>query len=236
MAKRILPYRDYSEHDVVNLFSLHVNYDKDNPENSDNRTEWVEAVNGKWDSGVVVKVSAGTLPGDLPGGLSKHDSGEVLRNYLGASPTSAHIGYNAYPYNGMTVAPAEAGDAAIGITLRETLAYDENGEKLLYYKQKLDEAQAVLPGQTVPVLTRGLVLLDESAFDAVPTTVGAKLYLAAGGKFSANTSNWDHDGDGGTAEVADTRSFGTVLALGNETKDSDVDPDGRKKVLCRISF
>jgi hypothetical protein len=64
------------------------------------------------------------------------------------------------------------------------------------------------------------------------------LYLAAGGKFSANTSTWDHDGDGddGTAEVADTRSFGTVLALGNETKDSDVDPDGRKKVLCRISF
>jgi len=230
MAKRILPYRDYSEHDVLNLFSLDVD------ESADTLTEWVEAVNGKWDSGVVVKVKTGELPGDLPGGLSEHASGEKLRKYLGDSPTSAHIGYNAYPYNGMTVEPASTGEVAVGITLRETLAYDENGEKLLYYKQKLDEAQAVLPGQTVPVLTRGLVLLDESAFDAVPTTVGAKLYLAAGGKFSANTSNWDHDGDGGTAEVADTRSFGTVLALGNETKDSDVDPDGRKKVLCRISF
>ena len=109
-----------------------------------------------FDSGVVVKVKTGELPGDLPGGLSEHASGDELRNYLGASPTSAHIGYNAYPYNGMTVEPAGVGDVAVGITLRETLAYDENGEKLLYYKQKLDEAQAVLPGQTVPVLTRGL--------------------------------------------------------------------------------
>ena len=65
MAKRILPYRDYSEHDVLNLFSLHVNYDKETPTNSDMLTEWVEAVNGKWDSGVVVKVRTGELPGHV---------------------------------------------------------------------------------------------------------------------------------------------------------------------------
>jgi hypothetical protein len=172
MAKRILPYRDYSEHDVVNLFSL----DTSAYTIADAKTD--AAAGGAFDSGVVVKVSAGTLPGDLPGGLSEHGSNEALRNYLGASPTSAHIGYNAYPYNGMTVEPADAGDVALGITLRETLAYDENGEKLLYYKQKLDEAFAVLPGQTVPVLTRGLVLLSSDAFDA-----------------------YDHDGDGGSCWV-----------------------------------
>lgn len=230
MAKRILPYRDYSEHDVVNLFSL------DTSGETNGFVGWTEALSEKHDSGVVVKVSAGTLPGDLPGGLSEHDSGEELRKYLGASPTSAHIGYNAYPYNGMTVAPAEAGDAAIGITLRETLAYDENGEKMLYYKQKLDEAFAVLPGQTVPVLTRGIILLDKTAFATAPTEVGAKLYLAAGGKLSAATSTWNDDGDDGTTpEVADNRSFGTVLAIGSETKDSDpVANTG--KYLCRISF
>ena len=114
----------------------------------------------------------------------------------------------------------------MGITLRETLAYDENGEKLLYYKQKLDEAQAVLPGQTVPVLTRGLVLLSSTAFDAYdhdndgdevdPTpeikniTLGAKIYVGPGGTLSTQAS-----GD----------PVGSVVAK-----------SGTDKVLCKISF
>jgi len=225
MAKRILPYRDYSEHDVVNLFSLSTSGV------TDGFQSWTEVRSGKWDSGVVVKVSAGaTLPGDLPGGLSK-DASDELRQYLGASPTSAHIGYNAYPYNGMTVEPADANDVALGITLRETLAYDENGEKLLYYKQKLDEAQAVLPGQTVPVLTRGLVLLSASAFatydhdsdgsdpeDTPPGTpntinasVGAKIYLSGGGLL--------------TTKAATTAVVGSIVATG-----------AGDKILCKISF
>ena len=205
MAKRILPYRDYSEHDVLNLFSL------DTSAEAAGFTSWTEADSGDHDSGVVVKVKTGELPGDLPGGLSEHASGDELRKYLGASPTSAHIGYNAYPYNGMTVEPAGAGDVAVGITLRETLAYDENGEKLLYYKQKLDEAQAVLPGQTVPVLTRGLVLLDSNAVTGDPA-VGAQLEVATDGTLVADTA-------GGNTLVA------TVLAK-----------SGSDKFLCKISF
>jgi hypothetical protein len=216
MAKRILPYRDYSEHDVLNLFSL------DTSAEAAGFAGWTEAASGDHDSGVVVKVKTGELPGDLPGGLSEHASGDELRKYLGASPTSAHIGYNAYPYNGMTVEPAGAGDVAVGITLRETLAYDENGEKLLYYKQKLDEAQAVLPGQTVPVLTRGLVLLSANAFDAYDhdsdgataeitnITIGAKIYVGPGGKLSTEVS-----GD----------PVGSIVAK-----------SGTDKVLCKISF
>ena len=224
MAKRILPYRDYSEHDVLNLFSLSTSGV------SDGFQSWTEAGSGKWDSGVVVKVKTGELPGDLPGGLSEHASGDELRKYLGASPTSAHIGYNAYPYNGMTVEPANETDVAVGITLRETLAYDENGEKLLYYKQKLDEAQAVLPGQTVPVLTRGLVLLSASAFaeydhdsdgsdpvatppgtpDIINASAGAKIYLGDGGLL--------------TTEVK-TTVVGSIVATG-----------AGDKVLCKISF
>jgi len=207
MAKRILPYRDYSEHDVLNLFSLDTGaYTIANAKS--------DAVAGSaFDSGVVVKVNPlkGELPGDLPGGLSEHDSDEDLRNYLGASPTSAHIGYNAYPYNGMTVEPAGAGDVAVGITLRETLAYDENGEKLLYYKQKLDEAQAVLPGQTVPVLTRGLVLLDSNAVTGNPG-IGVQLEVGADGTLVEDTS-------AGNALVA------TVVAK-----------SGSDKFLCKISF
>ena len=217
MAKRILPYRDYSEHDVLNLFSL------DTSAEAAGFAGWTEAASGDHDSGVVVKVKTGELPGDLPGGLSEHASDEDLRNYLGASPTSAHIGYNAYPYNGMTVEPADAGEVAVGITLRETLAYDENGEKLLYYKQKLDEAQAVLPGQTVPVLTRGLVLLDSSAFDA-----------------------YDHDSDGGTTPEIKNITLGAKIYVGpggtlstevsGDSVGSVVAKSGTDKVLCKISF
>jgi hypothetical protein len=217
MAKRILPYRDYSEHDVLNLFSLDTGAYTIANAKSD------AVAGGAFDSGVVVKVKTGELPGDLPGGLSEHASDEDLRNYLGASPTSAHIGYNAYPYNGMTVEPAGAGEVAVGITLRETLAYDENGEKLLYYKQKLDEAQAVLPGQTVPVLTRGLVLLDSSAFDA-----------------------YDHDSDGGTTPEVKNITIGAKIYVGpggtlstEESGDpvgSVVAKSGTDKVLCKISF
>lgn len=115
----------------------------------------------------------------------------------------------------MTVAPAAAGGRGLGITLRETLAFDENGEKLLYYKQKLDEAQAVLPGQTVPVLTRGLVLLAASAIDGAPA-VGDDLEVKAGGKLGAQASG---------------AVVGSVIAIGEESDDSSA-----KKYLCKVSF
>jgi len=206
MAKRLLPYRDYSEHDVVNLFSLEV-------ESSDNLSDWVEASSGKWDAGVVVSVSAGALPGEVS--ELRASTPDNLRDYLGASFDGAHIGFNGYPANGMTVAPATAGSRGLGITLRETLAFDENGEKLLYYKQKLDESQAVLPGQTVPVLTRGLVLLSADAIDGTPS-IGDDLEVKTGGKLGTQSSG---------------ATVGSVIAIGEESNDSSA-----KKYLCKVSF
>ena len=209
MAKRILPYRDYSEHDVVNMFSLEVG-------GADSLSGWVEASSGKWDSGVVVSVSAGALPGEVS--ELRADTPDNLRDYLGASFSGAHIGFNGYPANtGMTVAPADGSGRALGITLRETLAFDENGEKLLYYKQKLDEAQGVLPGQSVPVLTKGLVLLGADAFHSAPS-LGDDLEVSAdtAGKLATQSS--------GTV-------VGTVIAIGEESDNSSA-----KKYLCKISF
>lgn len=210
--KRILPYRDYSEHDVVNLFSLEV-------DTGDVLTDWVENSSsvsiGKWDSGVVVSVRAAELPGDMHNAESGLTTSGKLRDYLGATPSSAHIGYNAYPFNGMTVdAATNAGDVALGITLRETLAYDENGEKLLYYKQKLDEAQAVLPGQTVPVLTRGLVLLSKTAFTtSEEPAVGEAVYVGANGQLSKSSAG---------------SSVGTCIAVDSNSAAT--------KFLCKLSF
>ena len=208
MAKRILPYRDYSEHDehdVVNLFALDVS--------SATLAAMGPGGSGDFDAGVVVKVSAGALPGDTPSTLETSGS---LRDYLGASFSGAHIGFNAYPSNGMTVVPADGSGATLGITLRETLAFDENGEKMLYYKQKLDEAQGVLPGETVPVLCKGMVLLSASAFSSAPT-LGDDLEV-----------------DSGNAGKLVTASSGTVvgkvIATGVDTSNSAA------KFLCKVSF
>jgi hypothetical protein len=207
MAKRILPYRDYSEHDVVNLFALDVT--------GETLADFKSNGTGDFDAGVVVSVSAGALPGEVS--ELRATTPDNLRDYLGASFSGAHIGFNGYPANtGMTVAPANGSGRALGITLRETLAFDENGEKMISYKQKLDEAQGVLPGQTVPVLTKGLILLSGSAFSSAPALGDDLEVSSTAGKLKTAAS--------GTV-------VGSVLAIGEESDDST-----SKKYLCKISF
>ena len=207
MAKRILPYRDYSEHDVVNMFALDVT--------GETLADFKSNGTGDFDAGVVVSVSAGALPGEVS--ELRATTPDNLRDYLGASFSGAHIGFNGYPANtGMTVAPANGSGRALGITLRETLAFDENGEKMISYKQKLDEAQGVLPGQSVPVLTKGLILLSASAFASAPALGDDLEVSSTAGKLETASS--------GTV-------VGTVLAIGEDSDNSS-----NKKYLCKISF
>ena len=207
MAKRILPYRDYSEHDVINMFALDVT--------GETLADFKSNGIGNFDAGVVVSVSAGALPGEVS--ELRATTPDNLRDYLGASFSGAHIGFNGYPANtGMTVAPADGTGRALGITLRETLAFDENGEKMISYKQKLDEAQGVLPGQSVPVFTKGLILLSASAFASAPA-LGDDLEVSS---------------TAGKLETATTGTVvGTVLAVGEDSDNSS-----NKKYLCKISF
>jgi hypothetical protein len=153
MAIRLEPYRDYSEHEVINLFSLDTT--------GATLTDWKAGGTGDFDAGVVV-----------------------------------------------------AAAAPIGITLRQSLAYDENGESLLRYPVKKDELQAVLPGHAVPILTRGLVLLGVAAFDAAPS-VGDKLALGGAGKLAADAAG----------------TLGQVIAKGVATDDAT-----KTKFLCKVSF
>jgi hypothetical protein len=202
MAIRLEPYRDYSEHEVINLFSLDTG--------GATLSSWKAGGTGDFDAGVVVAAKDADLPGDLPSASALKTSG-ALRDYLGASG-QPHVGYNAYPIVEMTCEPATA--SPIGITLRQTLAYDENGENLLRYPLKKDELQAVLPGQAVPVLSRGLVLLGVAAFDAAPS-VGDKLALGAAGKLAADAAG----------------TLGQVIAKGVATDDA-----AKTKFLCKVSF
>mgnify|MGYP000577166334 FL=1 len=123
MANRLLPFRQYNEHDVVNLFSLDTS--------SLTLSNMTHAANGAWDAGVIVKVSNGNMTQE-----PVVDGTTQLQNYLGKTDYP-HVGGNNYPQVPLKVDVADgASDVPFGITLRQTIAFDENGEKLLYYKQK----------------------------------------------------------------------------------------------------
>lgn len=211
MANRIEPFRDYSEHEVVNLFAL----DLAGLTLADMKN--LGAAGNDWDSGVAVKASGGGLAGDIPSGFATDSAvnNAPLRAYLGynhesVSGNPSHIGRNDMPINTLTVAACGDDDTeAIGLTLRQTLAYDENGENLLRYPVKKDELQAVGPGETVPVLTRGLVILNADGMDGTPVQ-GDPLECAADGKLKKVAG-------GGTV-------VGRVLAVGDS------------KYLCKLSF
>ncbi|MBN86424.1 MAG: hypothetical protein CL885_02750, partial [Dehalococcoidia bacterium] len=144
MAIRLLPFRQYAEEDVVNLYAS---------------TEANASVtlSSDGDAGVFVKVSAGDFGAD-PVGYA--DNG-----YLGHTDYP-FIGRNQYPTVPLKVVAATAGDPVLGVTLLQTAQNDENGEKLLYYPQKKLETQSVLTGEAVPILGKGIVTLDkDTAFD-----------------------------------------------------------------------
>ena len=75
---------------------------------------------------------------------------------------------------------AGSGDAPFGMLLHGVKEYDENGEKLIWHPRKAHEMQVSLSGQAVPVLTRGIVLVNGIETTANPNGVavgpGVKLY------------------------------------------------------------
>lgn len=145
MAIRILPFRQYDENDVINLFSM----DACNSDPSQTVA----------DAGMLVSVSARDMDKD-PVELAADGN-----NYLGKT-NYPHVARNYYPSVPLKVTATDgsAGDIPLGITLAQTLSHDENGENLLRYPQKKTELYAVTSGEAVPVATKGVFTLHESAF------------------------------------------------------------------------
>jgi hypothetical protein len=185
MAIRLLPFRQYAEEDVVNLFA-----------NSAACASVLAKDAGEGDAGVFVKVSAGDFGAD-PVGYEDNA-------YLGKTDYP-FIGRNQYPVVPLKVEAATSGDACVGITLLQTAQADENGEKLLYYPQKKLEVQAVLTGEAVPVLGKGIVTLDAASAIAGSVQEGDYLRLGAGGNAGKVTKSLE----GASADV-----IGQVLATG----------------------
>ena len=183
MAIRLLPFRQYAEEDVVNLFA--------NDSANDKVTD-----SGNGDAGVFVKVSAGDFSAD--------PVGYETNSYLGKTDYP-FIGRNQYPTVPLKVTAATSGDSCVGVTLLQTALKDENDEKLLYYPQKKLETQSVLTGEAVPVLGKGIVTLDNSAYDGAPSE-GDWLAISTPGKVSGY-ANFDN-------VPTDVQTIGQVLATG----------------------
>ena len=192
MATRLLPFRQYDDQDVINMYALADAAVNDN----------VTGV-GSGDAGVFVKVSEGNFDLD--------PVSYATNSYLGKSDYP-FVGANQYPSVNIKVTPAASGDTTncLGITLRQTAKFDENGEKLLYYRQKAEELMCVLPGQAVPVATRGMFSLGANAIDGTLT-------VGSGFKLSANAGKVT-----GCAH-SDAGKLGLVLGTGSRTSQSTTD-------------
>jgi hypothetical protein len=146
MALRILPFRQYSDHDVVNMYAV---------VSADVLTSTTDT--GAGDAGVFVKVSDGNFDNDPVTYQTNSYLGKTDYPFVGTT--------DMYPEVNLKITGAISGEVPIGMTLYQTAKNDENGEKLLYNPQKQEELQAMLPGQAVPVATKGIFTLAASAFD-----------------------------------------------------------------------
>ena len=202
MGLRILPFRQYSDHDVVNLFSV-IGSDVLNATTD----------SGAGDAGVFVKVADGNF--------DKEPVEYQTNSYLGDS-SYPFLGTTAmYPEVNLKITGAKDEDHAIGMTLLQTAKNDENGEKLLYNPTKQTELQAVLPGQAVPIATKGIFTLSSSAFDGPISDYapGNRIKLSStAGKitgFATIALGAITTGD----LVAEDKVFGHVLGTGIRTSE-----------------
>ena len=139
--ERLRPFRDYSEHEVINLFAF-----------------GDEAVS----LGTTDVVYAGSCVKVKTGWKNDNETQDMIGN-VGASynnTISQRWGVTAE----VEYTDGGADEAALGITLYDVREYDENQEALKFNPRKAAELQAVLTGQAVPVATRGLFLLATGAW------------------------------------------------------------------------
>ena len=169
------PFRDYDEKDVINLFSY--NATAENLTGSDKWKkpgELVDITTG-WSTDVDMWDNSGTI-------------GNTYANTV--SPRFNNLA--------KVGAVADAGDWALGMLLHGVQEDDENGELLKYNPAKAAELQVVTWGQTVPVVRKGIFLIETAA------TLGANAHTAlyadhdVAGDIVANT---DSDSSGASGHI-----------------------------------
>jgi hypothetical protein len=153
------PFRSYDEHDVVNLFAL------------DYPTVDLNVDGAKIKKGKMVTISNGWKNTDEA--LDSHGLGGAAAT---TSPGKSFANTVSLRYGTTArVEPTDTTEVPLGIALWDMAERDENGEKLLYHPRKAAEMQAVISGQTMPILTKGIVLYKGQLTD-VAVGAGVDVY------------------------------------------------------------
>ena len=135
----LLPFRDYSEHDVINLYSCNI---------VANKGVLVKPVRSPQDSGGTDSSTGGPLKlgSDRSGGAFTNTINNLFDIVGQVTPV---VNYNDVPL-------------PIGILLLDVKEVDENGEKLIFNPRKMAEMNVVLPKiNTVPILTKGIIRIND---------------------------------------------------------------------------
>ena len=125
MALRTLPFRQYNETVVINMFAMGTGFINESVTDS-----------GNGDAGVFVKVSDGNFDNDPVTYQTNSYLGKTDYPFVGTT--------DMYPEVNLKITGSTSGDIPLGLTLYQTAKNDENGEKLLYNPQKQEELQALL--------------------------------------------------------------------------------------------
>ena len=169
MAFTLKPFRQYDEHDVINMFT----YDVDATVSSGVQATAgtiVQTTSGGWKAGEDIHDLSATQPNAAVNGNSYGNTLSLRYNLL-----AEVVKFAGLTDDGVDVVQP------LGMLLHDVRTLDENGEDLRYNPRKADEMQVVVPGQAVPIVTRGIFLLHDSAGNQLNTVV-------AGEKIGANDS------------------------------------------------
>lgn len=156
MACNLRPFRDYDEHDVINLFTL--------------------------DADITNGVTKGHMVALPASGSGWKNTDELQR--LGAVGSSYTNTVSERYGVAAKVAVADANDSVLGMMIYDVKETDENGEKYVFNPRKAAENDVVISGQAVPVLTRGIVLYSGSQLATDDPAAGATLYSDANGELT----------------------------------------------------
>lgn len=181
----LAPFRDYDEKDIINIYAL---------------------------SGTTLPVQKGTLVKITGDGLKLDEPNpiEMLGNYGDFSVSNVvSQRYGVVPKVGVITAQT---DRVIGMTLFDVRETDENGELLKYRPRKAAEMEAVLSGQAVPLVTRGIFSYSGITTGASLTGVvsaGAPLYPGSNGALT--TASFTEQNYGASGVPMPGRPIGRAL-------------------------
>ncbi len=156
----LMPFRDYSEHEVLNIY----------------------ACNTVANKGTLVAPVTNPISGSGPLNLSSNTPGynypnSVTSNFDLIGTVTPVINYSGTPN-------------AIGILLKDVREFDENGEKLIFNSRKAAEMDVIIKDiQATPILTRGLILIndidttDRGAGGGAPQ-IGDAVYVGNSGRMA----------------------------------------------------